>query len=63
MAKINCLQSDYPTMINQTDFQDNSYAEHGKHKNTGKRDSFIISGLFFFFLNTKYGWSFSRVYM
>lgn len=55
MAKINCLQSDYPTMINQTDFQDNSYAEHGKHKNTGKRDSFIISGLFFFFLNTKYG--------
>lgn len=31
MAKINCLQPDYPTNVNQTD---NLYAEYGKHTNT-----------------------------
>lgn len=47
MAKINCLQPDYLTNINQTDSQNNLYAEHGKHTNTGKSHSFILSGLFF----------------
>lgn len=48
MSKINTLQSDFSTMMNQTDFQDNSYAEHGEH-NIGKRHSFAISGRLIFF--------------
>lgn len=48
MAKINCLQPDYPTNINQTDSQNNLYAEHGKHTNAGKSHFFILSSLIFF---------------
>lgn len=65
MSKINSLQTNYPTMINWTDFQDNPYAENGKHNNIGKRLSYIISGFGFVlgFFNTNYGWPFSGVHI